>query len=621
MMNVEASGYYLELMNNQVEASLDWGSIKAFTIRALLTGGADGIDFLTIAGEDGTASIRFHAGGSSDRAAHALIAEILTDAKDRPITLSVPWQAIGDGRHDVLLRWSGHLAELYVDGVLVDEDWPMGAVRLEQSIVRAHEGTHEAKIWGRTLTDAELTLFIGDEQERRERELAYLGKEQNSLQYWRPRGFNTSVGDCMPFFDGETFHIYYLFDRRGHGSKWGLGAHQWAHISSKDLKQWEHHPMAVGITQEWEGSICTGSVILENGIYYAFYAVRAVDGSPAQLTWAASADGIHFEKSESYIPVSSRYTLASVRDPHVFKDAEGLYHMLITTSLDEGNKREGCLAHLVSKDLHNWREEEPFIVPGYHGEPECSDYFEWNGWYYLVFSNDGLARYRYSREPFGPWLRPAMDTIDGVQMRVPKTAGFPDGRRLAVGFLSGPGRYGGELVIRELVQHDDGSLGLKLPEELIDLSGQVETDGANMIEIGNLNGFAEQIWGETEGEYALFFEVFPEHPTMFYGFSVADTADFQRGNDIRFEPSNRKIGIHAINSAGFIEDEVSSIYHVDGLDRRVSVQVFVKECFIDLCVNGERTIISRINNGHAYLRFFSQFGTAAFHKITVRREE
>jgi len=49
-----------------------------------------------------------------------------------------------------------------------------------------------------------------------------------NIQNWSPEGLNTGVGDVMPFSHDGTFHLFYLFDRRGHESKWGLGAHQWA---------------------------------------------------------------------------------------------------------------------------------------------------------------------------------------------------------------------------------------------------------------------------------------------------------------------------------------------------------------------------------------------------------
>ena len=99
--------------------------------------------------------------------------------------------------------------------------------------------------------------------------------------------------------------------------------------------------------------------------------------------------------------------------------------------------------------------------------PECPDYFEWNGWYYLTFLQGGWARYRMSREPLGPWTCPAVDTYDGPGVFAMKTAAFGEGRRIGAGFVpwrqegrdDGGQQYAGNLVFRELIQHPDGTLG------------------------------------------------------------------------------------------------------------------------------------------------------------------
>lgn len=166
----------------------------------------------------------------------------------------------------------------------------------------------------------------------------------------------------MPFFHEGRFRLYYLFDRHGHGSKWGLGAHQWAHASTRDLVEWTEHPMAIPITQPEEGSICTGSVFFSGGEYHAFYAVRTADGSPARLTSARSRDGIQFEKSDWALELREPYSGPPVRDPVVFRDpATGLFQMLVTTELLKPAfaGRVGCLATLVSKDLRKWERREP----------------------------------------------------------------------------------------------------------------------------------------------------------------------------------------------------------------------------------------------------------------------
>ncbi|MBM7568893.1 glycosyl hydrolase [Paenibacillus sacheonensis] len=586
--------------------TLDWGRVQQFSA-AFETAGVPEGELVVIGSSSAVPGVRIYVGTTTDMKALSLIAEIYTDAREQPLSLSIPWARLGDGEHRVLLQYAGCAVRLYVDGILVDEDWPMGAVNLDGAAVHL-KGAVSAALWKEAVKPEEGRADLVDR---------YLGEEPATVQYWRPRGFNTGVGDCMPYFDGTTFRLYYLYDRRGHASKWGLGAHQWAQIATKDFRNWEHHPIAVGITDPGEGSICTGSVFLKDGLYYAFYAVRAVDGSPARLTYAVSEDGIRFEKTEADIKLPDRYTLASVRDPHVFEDAHGTYHMLVTTSLADRIKPKGCLVHLVSGNLTDWEEAGPFIVPGYHDEPECSDFFEWNGWHYLLFSNDGLARYRYARTMEGPWLRPEMDVLDCVQWRVPKTAPFPEGRRIAAGFLSSPGVYAGELVFRELVQHPNGTLGLAFVPELRETAGPEQTYEAVTLE--DFNGFLSRGIGAFGPDYVLTFDVTPHYPNMYVGFSVSGSDDFADGYDVRFEPSAREAGVHRIHARSLQEDESSSIYRVSGLTETFSVEAVVKKGWIDLCVGGSRTLISRIEGEGGHLRLFAQFGSATFANLVVRK--
>lgn len=94
-----------------------------------------------------------------------------------------------------------------------------------------------------------------------------------NLQYWRPKG-DLFVGDCMPFYKDGTYSFYWLLDSAHHASLKGLGGHQWALSTTTDLKTWKQEPVVLGIDEEWEKSICTGSIVYYKNQYYAFYATR-----------------------------------------------------------------------------------------------------------------------------------------------------------------------------------------------------------------------------------------------------------------------------------------------------------------------------------------------------------
>jgi len=346
------------------------------------------------------------------------------------------------------IEWLEAVIRLHVDGKLVDEEWPLGHPVQGECTFTCSPKIRDLRITALNERPADKDIAL-----------------PCPAQFYMPPYHNASVGDCMPFVSGGRYRLFHLFDRRHHQSKQRLGAHQWAQISSDNLIDWTLHPMTIGIDEQWEGSICTGSMIEYEGKIYAFYAVRMSDGSPAKLSCTVSEDGVHFTKSRQYFTLDAPYEPTSARDPKVFRDSDGLYHMLVTTSIMDGRTRPGCLAHLTSHDLMSWTQHEPFLVPGYPGQPECSDYFEWNGWYYLSFANNLTARYRISRTPFGPWERPADDIVVSPNLAVPKMANF-NGRCLVSGWL-GDGGWGGWAITCELYQREDGSLGVKFIEEMM----------------------------------------------------------------------------------------------------------------------------------------------------------
>lgn len=412
------------------------------------------------------------------------------ETSDENQTLDFTLLSMQTGRN-VCICWQGFSFRLYIDGALQDEDWPLGSPLQGKWTATLGEAVHDF-----SLSNAEALEPDSEEV------------FTQPFQYFVLPGHNTGVGDCMPFARDGRYCLYYLFDRRGHASKKGLGAHQWAQVSSADLKHWTIHPMAIGITEQWEGSICTGSLIQREGKTYAFYAVRMADGSPARLTWAVSEDGVHFTKSGRQFSLSAPYEPVSARDPMVFCDAEGVYHMLVTTSLADQGARGGCLAHLTSTDLLNWSQHDPFIVPGYTDQPECSDYFEWNGWYYLVFSNYATARYRMSRSPLGPWLRPPVDELDACEVQVPKTAVYK-GRRFSTGFLARrPRTYAGNAITHEIFQRADGTLGVKHLEEILPQMQAATCADSALLQAGS--GYAAIDLPKTPGDFRLKATLKPE---------------------------------------------------------------------------------------------------------------
>jgi len=566
----------------------------------------------------------------------ALGFELGTDWSERPLQLSVPVRLMGPTDwHDVIVRYAGAKLELFVDGVLVDEEWPIGSLRTgnpEPCLLGAESYggptkpgfrglMDHAALWSRALADEEIVLLSGGPEVVAQREREVLGPPGPALQYWRPPGPNAGAGDCMPFYHDGRFHLYYLYDRRHHGSKWGLGAHQWAHASTTDLVHWEHHPLAIPITEEGEGSICTGSVLFHEGLYYGFYATRRPDGTQ-YLSLATSADGIRFEKQQPnpLVTPPPGYDPMHFRDPKVFRDEEaGLFRMLVTARLTDG--RDGCLAQLTSRDLRHWEPSEPFLVPG--RVTDCPDYFEWNGWHYLLAE----SVYWMSPSLHGPWLQPDPDRLDVLY--VPKTAEFGENRRLYASWLP-DGGWGGDIIFRELVQLGDGRLGTRFVKEMIPAAGRAFpltfaalTPGAggdaHRVKLNAENGFAAAALGPVSGDAWVRLRVRPERRAARFALCLRGSGSYEQGCELRFSPLGRTVQLGSPGVQAIGTDVVAAISAVEGLGRPFSLDIITKGDIVDVCVAGRRTIVGRCPVGSGeQLLFAAEHAAVTFESIEVR---
>ena len=553
------------------------------------------------------------------------------DFRKGPLILSCPIKNLADTPVSmVVIRYSGPTLEMFVNGMLVDEEWPAGSPLTSGETHKVdydHAVISFVHVWERILTNEEIGSLSSIET-------AHRAEESNIDIYWKPKGHNTGVGDCMPFYRNGEYHLFYLFDRRQHGSKWGLGAHQWAHASTKDMKTWSHHPVAVPITEEWEGSICTGSIFYDQGTYYCFYSIRDIDGKGAPLQRSVSRDGMHFEKDRKkmHVILEAPYDPVPARDPCVFKDNEGRYHMLVTTQLKHPvmNKRRGTLAHHTSSDLSSWKQEEPFILPGYIDQPECSDYFKWKGWYYLIFSNHGVARYLHSREPFGPWEKPVYNVFDGPLSGVMKTAEYINRRRIGAAFLRRKG-YGGNLILREIIQNKNGTLATRFVPELLPsqdkstpmdfspLTSGIDIRKSNEVFVDAHQSFSACEIKSNQRNFYLRVDVEVEDGCSSFGLCLRAARSYEDGMELKIEPGRKKVGWRPVTSADWVEFEKQSIYSVDEITQACTIEIIARDDILDACIAGSKTLITHVDTP-AYdnaILIFAHFGKALFRNVSI----
>jgi beta-fructofuranosidase len=443
------------------------------------------------------------------------------------------------------------------------------------------------------LVDAQLVLKYNPDKQ-----------PKDQIQYFKPVEDDLFVGDCIPFSHNGIFYLYWLIDKGHHSSLNGLGGHQWVLSTSISLINWKHYPIALGLDEEWEKSICTGSVIFAKNSFYVFYATRLIkDGkTQEQLSYAVSNDGTRFikQKPNPFFTAPAGYNPSQFRDPKIIADKDG-YHMFISSYKTEPEILQygGCLAHLFSTDLKNWEVKEP-ILTGQRGTPECSDYFYWNGWYYLIYSCGGTF-YVKSRNPYGPWEYPRYQTLKEQFANVAKTAEFTNGRRISAAWIpsrdgnkdDGGSRFGGNIVLRELIQDEDGTLNTKFPAEVIPkfknildlpvISDNLTTKGSSeKIQISSPNGIGSAHFDNVPYNCRITMEIEPLGNNEECGLYLRTNEKAEGGYRLNFSSNRQTIQLGNL-----------SIETVEGLNNTISVDIIMIGDIIDVCVNNRRCIVNR----------------------------
>jgi beta-fructofuranosidase len=299
--------------------------------------------------------------------------------------------------------------------------------------------------------------------------------------FYKPEG--AWAADFIPFYRDGRFRLFYLLDWRNVEER-GEGT-PWYQISTEDFVHFTEHGqmLARGSREEQDLYVFTGSLIEAHGSYHIFYTGHNPhfrnEGRPEQAVMhAVSRDLLQWEKlpADTFYAPTETYEPHDWRDPFVFWNQDaGEYWMLLAARLKNGpSRRQGCTALCSSVDLSRWEVREPFWAPGLYYTHECPDLFRMGDWWYLVYSTfteRTVTHYRMSRSLGGPWRAPENDTFDGRAFYAAKTCS--DGKcRFAFGW--NPTRdqdrdyakwhWGGNLVVHQIVQEPDGTLGVRAPD-------------------------------------------------------------------------------------------------------------------------------------------------------------
>ena len=468
-----------------------------------------------------------------------------------------------------------------------------------------------------------------------------------------PAPADAYVGDTMPFVtDDGTLELYYLYDTDHNGQ----GYHPIYKYSTPNFYEYKDHGMVLnfGAMSDPDPALGTGSVMQDqNGLYHLFYTGHNDTGNGGMgkecVMHATSTDRENWEKHpEDTFFSPENYSKDDFRDPEVFWcEEDGCYWLLIAA---RGNGLGGVVAKYVSDDLKNWEFCGPIYAPDAQYMLECPDLFQIGDTWYLTYSWDCVTYYAIGESMNGPFQAPPDNILDGKGLQsgggfvfyAAKTAQMNDNTYLCgwigrAGLSSDSGIYqwAGNVLNHQLVQKEDGTLGVKAPDTFQDYFKApkefkaVKKEGDVKIKKNNITLSAK------EGEHALA-DMGTRAPSMILECDVTLDANGRAGfafGGSEKDPSYTALcldaGRNLLHYEGYeIEDlakfEPAAITLFD-FDKNSShhITLVCENEIVVLYIDDEKALSSRITHSidGAHLCVFSDGCGASFQNITIKLPE
>lgn len=283
----------------------------------------------------------------------------------------------------------------------------------------------------------------------------------------------------LVYFQGY-YHVFY----QHHPFSPHWGPMHWGHARTKDFFTWEHLPIALAPSEEYDQDGCfSGSAVVEDGVLHLFYTgVRKENGSFVQVQCrATSSDGVHFVKDPQNPLIETFPAEGSpdFRDPKVWRQGS-LWYM----ALGSGRDGRGKVLLYQSQDLSSWDFLGVLLESdGTQGEIwECPDLFSLGDKHVLVVSPIGtehrrvlyfLGKMDYGVGEFQPESWGELDV--GPDFYAPQTF-FGTSRRIMLGWMQS---WEGEIPTQE----HNWAGALTLPRELkLDSAGRLRVQPLSELE-------------------------------------------------------------------------------------------------------------------------------------------
>lgn len=531
--------------------------------------------------------------------------------------------------HDIVLHFTGVEFTLFVDGKLYDNDFAIG--------YPSYKGS---KKWHKSEVVSDAKFFTPALNKKQVGEPT----QQLNIQYWTPPYHNAWVGDVASIYHAGRYHIFYLFDRRGHSSKLGRGGHYFEHLSTSDFKHWTEHHAATPIEEQWE-SFGTGTPFVYNNQLCLSYGLHTTRIYPREKTtlpamWQYLQENgvsqvVDYRTIGDFVPAGSTYSVSEDGVTN-FKKTYKLFHPCENPSVYTTSKGElrmlanyGSRGSWSAESLDSgWRCDNPDFPLG----GDCTFFFEWGDYEYIIggFRDLWCRRVGEGDDRWWSMTSEGRDFYNG--MSVPAITEISDSRRLMAGWVKTQ-NWGGPLVIHELVQRPDGQIGVKWMDEIVPATnepfmtcGEVAKNATfDIASKRYILSFDVELESAHQGRVGVVF-----HPEGGYDNACEwqlqldrKRAQFANGVADGFAKDERTLreggdvsGVrnYAISDPCIAKKTVSVRMVVDGNDKLCGT-------LLDVEINGERTMISyRPNLQVGKLSFYCEKATVKNLRVAEFKE-
>lgn len=301
----------------------------------------------------------------------------------------------------------------------------------------------------------------------------------------------------LVYFNGQ-YHAF--FQHYPYNENWG--PMHWGHVVSDDMVHWQHLPIALAPSEDYDKDGCfSGSAVDDNGVLALIYTGHVWLKEPGDDSairevqcLAISHDGIHFEKQG--VVLTPPEGIMHFRDPKVWRQNDKWY--MVVGARDQQDVGQVLL--YSSDNLRHWAFEQ---VLAKTNDPdvymmECPDFFPLGDKYILMFSPQGMKAkgYQYRNrfqsgylvgdwKPGSPYkiTQEFTEMDNGHDFYAPQSFIAKDGRRVAIGWMdmwesampSKADKWAGTLTLpRELILSEGCKVRSRPVSEMELLRGDVK---------------------------------------------------------------------------------------------------------------------------------------------------